>query len=279
MTTSTTSSADPIVALKEQHRKVWASGDYGAIAEHIDETPPAAVVAAAGVRPGDRVLDVATGTGNAALRAAQAGARVTGIDLVPELVAVGRERAEANGLAVAWDVGDAERLPYEDASFDRVLSVFGIQFAPRHQVVADELVRVCRPGGTIALVNWTPGGLIGRLLKLVGSYLPKPPEFASPPPLWGDEAHVRRLFDGHDADVTVTHGTNPFRFPSADAFLELFEERYGPVLTARGRLEGEGTWERCRAEIRELLASADVDTGSGYEALSEFLVVRVDRRG
>ncbi|MDQ5809038.1 MAG: class I SAM-dependent methyltransferase, partial [Actinomycetota bacterium] len=242
---TSTTSTDPVAALKDAHRAVWASGDYPAIAAHIDASPPAAVVAAAGIAPGDRVLDVATGSGNAALAAARLGARVTGLDLVPELLDVARTRAATESLEIELVAGDAEALPFADGAFDRVISVVGIQFAPRHQVVAGELVRVCAPGGTIALVNWTPRGLIGQVLKTVGSHMPAPPAFASPPPLWGDEEHVRGLFGGHD--VSYELGANPFRFPSADAFMSFFEERYGPMLTARAKLEATGGWHRCRA--------------------------------
>ena len=158
------------------------------------------------------MLDVATGTGNVALRAAELGADVTGLDLVPDLLDVARGRDDGR---VAWIEGDAEALPFDDASFDRVLSVVGIQFAPRHQVVADELVRVCRPGGAIGLVNWTPEGLIGRMFKILGKYMPKPPAFASPPPLWGSEEHQRTLFAAHDVSLSFERGVNPFVFPSA----------------------------------------------------------------
>ena len=134
------------------------------------------------------MLDVATGTGNLAIRAAAAGARVVGLDLTPELFEAARARAAANDVVVDWVEGDAEELPYEDESFDRVLSAFGVQFAPRHEIVAHELADVTRPGGRIGLVNWTPEGAIGELFKIMGRYLPPPPEFASAPPLWGSEA-------------------------------------------------------------------------------------------
>jgi ubiquinone/menaquinone biosynthesis C-methylase UbiE len=145
--------------LKASHHATWAAGDYAAIAELIDEIPPAHLLHVAGVGPGQTVLDVATGTGNVALRAAEAGAEVVGLDLTPELFDVARRRAEALGLEVEWIEGDAEALPYGDGAFDRVLSVFGVQFAPRHEVAATELVRVCKPGGVVGLCNWTPEGM------------------------------------------------------------------------------------------------------------------------
>jgi SAM-dependent methyltransferase len=277
-TSSTASTTDPATSLKQTHRAVWASGEYAAIAAHINERPPRDAVAAAGVQAGDRVLDVATGTGNAALVAARAGANVTGLDLVPDLLDVAKRRAEAERLHVAWVAGDAEDLPFVDGAYDRVTSVFGIQFAPRHQVVADELVRVCRPGGTIALVNWTPGGLIGQILKTLGGRLPAPPAFASPPPLWGDEDHVRELFAEHDVDLELRRATNTWAFPSAEDFQVLMEERYGPMLKARERLSGEGVWEEVRAGLLELYATFDEAIDGSFRAEAEYLVVSARRR-
>jgi SAM-dependent methyltransferase len=269
---------DPVTALKNAHRATWASGDYPAIAEHIDVTPPAAAVAAARVAPGSRVLDVATGSGNAALAAAGLGAWVTGLDLVPELLDVAAERAAAERFRIQLVVGDAEALPFVDGTFDRVLSVFGVQFAPRHQQVADELVRVTVPGGRIGLVNWTPDGMIGRLLKAVGRYMPPPPDFASPPPLWGSEDHVDQLFSDHDVEVTYEHGTNRFEAASAEAFTTLFETRYGPLLKVREKLTAEGTWGDLRPELVELFESYNYAGDGTYEGLSEYLVVTVERR-
>src|SRR5688500_9762655 len=175
--------------LKRTHRATWAAGDYAAVAEQIDEVPPRDLLERVAIRPGEEVLDVATGTGNVALPAAAAGAQVIGLDITPELFDTARLRAAKKGVNVVWLEGDAEALPFDDESFDAVLSVFGVQFAPRHEVVAEELARVTRPGGRIGLVNWTPSGLIGELFKIMGRYLPAPPDYASPPPRWGDEEH------------------------------------------------------------------------------------------
>jgi hypothetical protein len=146
-------------------------------------------------------------------------------------------------------------------------------------VVADELVRVSAPGGAIALVNWTPEGMIGRLLRTVGRHLPPPPDFASPPPLWGDEAHVRALFTGHDVDLRFERARNAFRFPSAEAFTTFFVERYGPLIKAREKLEPTGAWAACHAEIAELFAAADEAGDGTYGARAEYLVVTARRRG
>ena len=199
---------------------------------------------------------------------------MTGLDLVPDLLDIARARDDGR---IAWIEGDAEALPFADASFDRVLSVVGIQFAPRHQVVADELVRVCRPGGTIGLVNWTPEGLIGRMFKILGKYMPKPPAFASPPPLWGSEEHQRTLFGSHDVSLSFERGVNPFRFPSVDEYMTFFEERYGPTIKAKARLEADGTWEACRAELRALYEELNVATDGTLHIDSEYLVTIAQR--
>ncbi|HZB07341.1 MAG TPA: methyltransferase domain-containing protein, partial [Thermoleophilaceae bacterium] len=225
--------------LKRTHRATWAAGDYATVAEHINEVPPRDLLASVGVRPGEDVLDVATGTGNVALPAAAAGAQVVGLDITPELFDTARRRASEQGVHVEWLQGDAEELPFEDESFDAVLSVFGVQFAPRHEVVAEELARVTRPGGRIGLVNWTASGLIGELFKIMGRYLPAPPDYASPPPLWGDEDHVRRLFADTPVELVFARGLNPWRFDSAEHYVVFMETHYGPTLKGRERLTTE----------------------------------------
>jgi len=157
-----------VAELKQTHRATWAAGDYAAVAEVIDEAPPRDLLDRVGVSPGEDVLDVATGTGNIALRAAAAGAHVIGLDLTPELFETARRRAAEQSVVIDWIEGDAEELPFEDGRFDRVLSAFGVQFAPHHEIVAHELARVTRPGGRIGLVNWTPTGQVGELFKIMG---------------------------------------------------------------------------------------------------------------
>jgi len=263
----------PVAELKLVHRATWAAGDYAAVAEHIDDAPPRDLLARMDIRPGHDVLDVAAGTGNIAIRAAAAGAQVVGLDLTPELFAAARRRAARAGVAVEWVEGDAEALPFEDASFDRVLSAFGVQFAPRHEIAANELAGVCRPGGRIGLVNWTAQGLIGQLFKIMGRYLPAPPEYASSPPLWGDEDHVRGLFEGTGVELEFSRGHNPWRFPSAEAFVAFMETAYGPTVKARERLTGEGTWDACRAEIVALAERSNVATDASLLMQAEYLVV------
>ena len=271
MTTSSpfSTESDAVAQLKDQHRAVWAAG-YDDVAKLVADAPPTHLLSLADIQPGQAVLDVATGTGNVALPVAARGAEVTGLDLAPNLLDIARSRDEHG--AVAWIEGDAEALPFDDASFDRVLSVLGVQFAPRHQVVADELVRVCRPGGLIGLVNWTPEGLIGRMFKILGSYLPKPPAFASPPPLWGSEERQRSLFERHGVELSFERGMNAFVFPSVEEYMTFFEERYGPTIKAKARLEAEGTWDACRAELRALYEELNLATGGSLHIDSEYLV-------
>jgi SAM-dependent methyltransferase len=262
----------PVAELKLVHRATWAAGDYAAVARHIDEVPPRDLLARMDIHPGHRVLDVATGTGNLALRAAAAGADVIGLDLTPELFDAARARAAAHDVAVEWVEGDAEELPYEDESFDRVLSAFGVQFAPRHEIVAHELAGVTRPGGRIGLVNWTPEGVIGELFKIMGSYLPAPPAFASPPPLWGSQSHVSRLFEGTRVVLDFARGTNPWRFESPDAWVSFMETAYGPTVKARQRLTNEGRWDDCRADVLALAQRRNEATDGSLHMEAEYLI-------
>ena len=268
-----------VTDLKRAHRATWAAGDYAAVAERIDEAPPRDLLAGVTISPGHEVLDVATGTGNVALRAAAAGAQVVGLDLTPELFEIARRRAERHDVTVDWVQGDAEELPFEDERFDRVLSAFGVQFAPRHEIVAAELVRVCRPGGRIGLVNWTPEGQVGEMLRLIGRYLPAPPDYASPPPLWGSEDHVRGLFAGEPVELEFFRGLNPWRFRSAEEYVAFMETSYGPMLKARERLGAEGTWEKCRAEIVALAERRNEATDGSLLMRAEYLVVVAHKAG
>jgi SAM-dependent methyltransferase len=261
-----------VAELKLVHRSTWAAGDYAAVARHIDDSPPRDLLALMDIRAGQEVLDVATGTGNLAIRAAAAGAQVVGLDLTPELFEEARVRAAANDVVVDWVEGDAEELPYEDESFDRVLSAFGVQFAPRHEIVARELAGVTRPGGRIGLVNWTPEGAIGELFKIMGRYLPAPPAFASPPPLWGSPSHVRRLFDGTRVVLDFDRGTNPWRFESPEAWVAFMETAYGPTVKARHRLSGEGRWAECRAEMVALAERRNEATDGSLHMEAEYLI-------
>jgi len=195
------------------------------------------------------------------------------------LLDAAHSRALAEGLDVEWVHGDAEALPFADASFDSVTSVFGVQFAPRHQITADELVRVCRPGGTIGLVNWTPEGLIGEMFQIMGRYLPPPPAFATAPPQWGDESHVRELFAGHGVTLSFTRESNLFAFDSVDAYQTFFEERYGPTIKAQEKLAPEGRWEDCRADLRELFDRMNTATDGSCRIQAEYVAISINRNG
>jgi SAM-dependent methyltransferase len=227
--------------IKTRHRTMWASGDYPSMVETFLLPLGQRLVEAAGVRAGLRVLDVAAGTGNASIPAARTGAAVTASDLTPELLEAGRRHAEANGIELDWVTADAENLPFEDASFDVVMSSIGAMFAPHHQAVADELVRVCRPGGTIALLSWTPEGMLGHLFKTMGPFAPPPPPGAQPPPLWGSEEHLRGLFGGRVSWHTLERDALEITaFERPRDYGEHFKARYGPTIAARANAERDG---------------------------------------
>jgi SAM-dependent methyltransferase len=219
--------------LKARHRTMWASGDYPSMVETFLLPLGPRLVQACGIGAGMSVLDVAAGTGNAAIPAAQMDAEVTASDLTPEIMEVGRHHAQAEGLTLEWVEADAEHLPFGDASFDIVMSSIGAMFAPHHQDVADELVRVCRPGGTIGLLSWTPDGQIGALFRTMGPFAPAPPPGAQPPPLWGSEAHLDELFGARVDFRTLKRDVLEITaFEKPRDFGEHFKARYGPTIVA-----------------------------------------------
>ena len=230
-TTTTTTGADQ--ALKAKHRAMWALGDYPALAADLVSGLGPVLVEACGVGPGDRVLDVAAGSGNAAIPAARAGASVVASDLTPELFEAGRREAARQGAQLEWRQADAENLPFADGEFDTVLSCLGVMFAPHHQASADELIRVCRPGGTIGLLSWTPEGFIGQLFATMRPYAPPPPPGAQPPPLWGREEHVRSLLGDQVTDVRARRqSVRVDLFGRPEDFRDYFKARYGPTIAA-----------------------------------------------
>src|SRR6476469_4475481 len=233
MTTETTTTAEAARALKARHRAMWAFGDYPAVVTDLVAPLGPVLAGAVGIRPGDRVLDVAAGTGNAAIPAAEAGASVVASDLTPELFEAGQREAARGGTRLQWRQADAEDLPFADGEFDTVMSCLGVMFAPYHQASADELIRVCRPGGTIGLLNWTPEGFIGQMFATMKPYAPPPPAGAQPPPLWGNPRHVESLLGDRVTDVLARRSTlKGDHFSSGEEFRDYFKECYGPTIVA-----------------------------------------------
>ncbi len=222
---------------KPAARQMWALGDYHAFAKATVWELGPILVRAAGIGPGQRVLDVAAGTGNTAIRAAQAGAEVVASDLTPENFDAGRREARAVGVEVEWTEADAEALPFEDDSFDAVVSSLGAIFAPDHEAVADEMLRVCKPGGTVGMINFRPTGLAADFFDVLGRYAPPLPPNARPPLLWGDEHYVRQLFGDRVESLTMTPHTYTERSAGgAAAYRALFEKTFGPLIGIRASL-------------------------------------------
>jgi ubiquinone/menaquinone biosynthesis C-methylase UbiE len=220
-------------ALKAKHRAMWALGNYDAVSTEVIAELGPRIVEALNVQAGDRVIDIAAGSGNAAIPAARTGGRVVATDLTPELLEIGRQRAAREGLELEWTEADAEHLPYPDGDFDVALSVVGIMFAPHHQASADELLRVTRPGGRIGILSWTPQGFIGELFATMKPYVAPPPPGASPAPLWGDEAHVRELLGDRVTDLRAEKATlHAGLFETPESFRDFFKTNYGPTIAA-----------------------------------------------
>ena len=275
MSTTTTDAVQPdLAAVKQRQQQTWASADYAAVAALI--VPMAEGLAQnAGLRAGDRVLDVATGSGNAALAAARCGCEVTGIDYVPALLERARARAAAEGLEIEFAEGDAEHLAFPDASFDAVLSCLGVMFTPDQERAAAELVRVCKPGGTIGLVNWTPAGFIGQLLRTVGRHVP-PPAGVRPPPQWGTEERLGELLGDAVSRLDIQRRTYVFRFRSPDDFATFFRDNYGPVHKAFGALDEPGR-ERFYDDLTALAREHDREEGPSVAMPAEYLEVVATR--
>ncbi|HEY8466825.1 MAG TPA: class I SAM-dependent methyltransferase [Solirubrobacterales bacterium] len=263
----TTTAAD-YDAIKRKQRAVWGSGDYASIATLI--VPIAEDLCdRARLRADERVLDVACGTGNAAIAAARRGCRVTGLDYVPALLERAAERSRTEGVEFDLVEGDAEALPFGDDEFDAVVSVVGVMFAPNQGAAARELARVCRAGGKIVLASWTPDGFIGDLFKLVGSYLPPPPNL-SPPALWGTRQRLVELFSGEVRSLDTERRVFRFQAPSAAALADLFLTRYGPTLKAWEAQDDRGR-EAFREDFIALIARYDDDEPGSVCVASDYL--------
>ena len=264
--------ADPVAEFKDRARGTWASGDWDAFSNLVAEVGPR-LLDRVGIEPGMDVLDIGTGSGGSvAIPAAKRGANVTGSDLTPELFEGARRRAAEAGVDVEWVEADAEALPFEDAGFDRVLSTFGHMFAPRHEAAAAELVRVCRPGGTIGFCAWDPhAGGPADMFKMLGEYLPPPPDFASPPVLWGDEAHVRELLEPHGIELTCEHEAIGQVFDDPEHMITRMETQFGPMIMAKAA-SGD-RWPELRERFKAMAAeNNDADDGT-MRLRSQYLVV------
>jgi ubiquinone/menaquinone biosynthesis C-methylase UbiE len=262
-----TAAAPDYAAIKQRQQATWASGDYtivGTTLQIVGETLAEAV----DVRAGERVLDVAAGNGNATLAAARRFADVTSTDYVQALLDKGRARAAAEGLAVRFEVADAEALPYEAGSFDVALSTFGVMFALDHASAAREMLRVVRPGGRIGMANWTPDGFIGRLFKIIGTHV-APPAGVRSPALWDTEAHLVSLFGPRASNIQVERKMFSFRYRSAAHFVQVFRDFYGPTHKAFGALEA-GKQAALERDILALLNELDVGKGRGLVVPSEY---------
>ena len=254
---------------------MWMTGDYGQVAKHI-ETGAEEFIARLALKPGVRLLDVACGSGNLAIPAARAGAIVTGVDIATNLLEQGRARAESNGLKIQFEEGDAESLPFDDAAFDVVVSMFGAMFAPRPELVAAELMRVCRPGGRSAMANWTPEGFIGQMFKINGKHVPPPPNMPSPVK-WGDEETVReRLSDGV-ANLQLTRQMCSFKYPFPPAeVVEFFRKYYGPTQRAFDALDSSGQ-DALRSDLERLWSEHNQATDNTTYVEGEYLEVVATR--
>ena len=258
-------------SLKTRLKSMWMAGDFGQIARIIQGAADE-FTATLELKPGEKVLDVACGSGNLTIPAARTGATVVGVDIASNLLEQAAERAKAEGLEIQLDEGDAENLPYDDASFDVVMSMYGAMFAPRPELVSSELVRVCKPGGRIAMANWTPAGFIGQMFKITGKHVPPPPTMPSPIK-WGDEATVReRLRDGI-ADLQVTSKICTFSFPFGPAdVVEYFRMYYGPTQRAFAALDENGQ-AALRKDLEQAWSENNKATDGSTEVDAEYLEV------
>jgi SAM-dependent methyltransferase len=256
---------------QEQARKLWSSGDYPSAMRVIASVGPL-VVDRAGVAGDDVVLDVACGSGNATIPAAKIGAKTTGLDITPELLEAGKKAAAEAGVEIEWIVGDAQDLPFDDASFDVVTSVFGCMFAPDHRKTAEELVRVLKPGGRLVVAAWIPEGNFGRMFSTIASHMPAPPEGFQPPPLWGDQDHVREIFEGTGIDLDLEPTAVEFTADSPEAYLGEMERDLPPMVMAQANMEPD-KWNALHSDLLMLYAEMN-QSDSAFSAPQEYLLIK-----
>ena len=257
-------------AIKQRQQAMWASGDYNEIGSRLLVISER-LCESLDLHPGEQVLDVASGSGNAALAAARRFCNALGTDYVPELLDRGRMRAEAEGLPVAFDVADAENLPYDDASFDVVTSVIGVMFAPDQQRAAQEMLRVCRPGGKIGLANWTPESFAGDLFRIVARHVPPPPGM-TPPTVWGTEAGLKELLGDGVESMEINRHTYSLRYWSVDHFIDFHRTYFGPIRTAYANLDEAGQ-DRLTQDLTQRVLERNRSGSDTVVADSEYLEV------
>jgi ubiquinone/menaquinone biosynthesis C-methylase UbiE len=270
----TTAPAD-LTAVKTRQQGAWASGDYAVVGTTL-QIVGEQLCEALDLRPGQRVLDVAAGNGNATLAAARRFCRVTSTDFVPSLLERAKERAAAERLEIAFQQADAEALPFADDSFDAVVSTFGVMFTPDQDKAAAELIRVCRPGGKIGLANWTPDSMIGKLFKIIGQHLP-PPAGVRSPSLWGTETRIAEMFGRQAAGIQIERRAFVFRYLSTQHWLDVFRTYYGPLLKAFGALDAQAQ----AALAKDMLALAQQHNRSGDDTMvapSDYLEIAITKR-
>jgi ubiquinone/menaquinone biosynthesis C-methylase UbiE len=285
MTTTTHAAARPsapdthasrdLAELKTRQHAAWSSGDYAIVGTTL-QIVGEELCEALDVRPGQKLLDVAAGNGNATLAAARRWCDVVSTDYVPSLLERGQLRAKAEALPVEFKVADAEALPFADAAFDIVVSTFGVMFTPDQDKAASELLRVCRSGGKIGLANWTPEGFIGQLFKTLGKYLP-PPAGAKSPALWGTPARITELFGAAAASIKAERRHFTFRYRSPEHFLEIFRNYYGPMLKAFAALD-ETNRQALRNDLRALIGRMNAATDGTMVVPSEYLEIVITKR-
>jgi SAM-dependent methyltransferase len=262
---------------RERARATWSAGDWDSFS-HLVTPVGALIIDRVGIEPGLDVLDVGTGSGgNIAIPAAQRGANVVGLDVTPELFEPARRRAAEAGVEVMWIDGDAQALPFEDASFDRVISTFGAMFAPDHARAAAELVRVCRPGGRIAMATWVNDGFVGEFFKLIGSFSPPSPPGVQPPPLWGVETHVVEMFGAAGVSTSITREAVVFEFSSVEDAVQRYANDFGPIVTARAALEPQGRWEDFLEAFGDLVRRFNPALDGTAQIRSDYFVITVER--
>lgn len=256
---------------RQRARATWAAGDFDALAERIWSVG-GDLVERVHVQDGETVIDVACGTGNAAIPAAVAGGNVTGLDITPELFEAARRRAGEAGVDVTWVEGDAEELPFSDAAFDVVLSTFGCMFAPNHEVAAAEIARVLRPGGRAAIAAWRPEGSIGDFFRSLAGFAPEPPPGFQPPPLWGNRDHVEELFEPTGMQLRFEDAAAHFHFDSLEQAADEYWEKFGPVVMLRAMLEPQGRAGELRDALVDSLERSTGPEGDGVGFEGEYLI-------